>query len=200
MTKLLSVDQSLAKCAWFIWEDGKVINNGVIKTGSSSCKKKFPQVKYFDRVEEQIIYISTKLVDIACHHNVDKVVFEALSLGSMGNATRDLACLYGAAVARLCTSTTTKLLVRDITSIAPTALKSFAREFINEADRYDGKTAAGKPKLIKMDKKLMVKSAINAGVGQWADGWKMSGEHAGLDDVCDAYLLGRYYWDKLHDS
>jgi hypothetical protein len=89
-------------------------------------------------------------------------------------------------------SSKTYLFMEDIQKVAPTTLKKFARGFLPEAEQFDGMTKAGKPKLVKMDKKLMVKAARCAGADHLLEGLKMSGEKAGLDDVSDAYLLGLY--------
>ncbi|MDB4312255.1 hypothetical protein N9937_02370, partial [bacterium] len=152
---MISIDQSLGKCAWTLWEDGKPINSGIFKSGNSKVKNRIDTVTYFDTLEEQIHYLCDCIYKLVCQTGADKMVFEALSFASIGNATRDLAQLFGAIIERLISCA--GICVEDIYKVAPTSLKSFARELLPEDERFDGKLSTGKPKKVKMDKKLMVK-------------------------------------------
>ena len=198
MTNVVSIDQSLGKCAWTLWEGGKARESGILKSGNSKVKGKIKGVTYFDTLEDQTHYLASELVKIFLVNNCSIAVFEALSFGSAGNATRDLAQLFGALIERLMTSG--GIVTEDIHKVAPTALKAFARNFLPEADQYDGFTKAGKPKLVKMDKKLMVRAASAAGGDPFLKGLKMSGKDAGLDDAADSFLLGLYYFEKLNGN
>lgn len=192
MTNLMSVDQSLSKCACTIWgKDGEAKQLVIYKTGNSKVKNKLEGVSYFDTVEEQIKFITDSVSGLAEIHGIDTVIFEALSFGSIGNATRDLAQLFGALIDRLNAGNGVPL--EQIHKLPPTTLKSFARRLLPEDEQFQGKTAANKPKYVKMDKKLMVKSAQGAGGADLLEGLKMSGKNAGLDDAADSYLLGLYY-------
>jgi hypothetical protein len=195
MTNVLSVDQSLGKCAWTIWSKGEALESGIFKSGNAKVKTKYEGVTYFDTTEEQIHFLASELHSVVNGWGASEVIFESLSFGSVGNATRDLACLYGALVERLIS--TSGIDVNNIYKVTPTTLKAFARKFLPEDEQFDGFTKAGKPKLVKMDKKKMVEAAIHAGGSPFLEGLKMSGKSAGLDDAADSFLLGLYFHKKL---
>ena len=93
--KLMSVDQSLSHCAVVIFDDGVPVYREMIRTGSNNSKsKKNKDVIYFDNVHEQIRFIVGRILTLAEEHRIDKYVMEALSLSSIGSATRDLAGLF----------------------------------------------------------------------------------------------------------
>ena len=190
MTKFLSLDQSLSKCAWMVWEDGKIIDYGVWRTGSSSVKIKKKGVEYFDKTEEQIEYVCEQLLLLVESVCPDHIVLEALSFGSVGNATRDLAGLfftlkYAVEVDEYC-----YLTYEDWTAYAPTSLKSFARDYLKEEDQTETSEKTGKSKKVKMDKKLMVKAARNCEGEGFLSEYNYS---SGLDDLADAYWAGKKF-------
>lgn len=182
MTKILGIDQSLSKCAFCMMEDGQVHMFDLSKTGASKVKTKRKDTNYYDCLHDQIKQICEDLKDNVNYFKPDKVVFEALSFGSVGDATRNLACLYGAM--------RNTLLVMgfegEVTEVAPTSLKSYAHHFVHEDLKWDGCTKAGKPKKVKMDKKLMVSAAREVNGQDFLSGYNYS---TGLDDLVDAYFL-----------
>lgn len=189
---ILGIDQSLAKCALVLMKDRKPIKNFVIKTGKSSAKTKRQKVHYYDTLQGQIHHICRVINNfIKSHEPLDKIVFESLSFGSAGNATRDLACLYGAIRESLILNGIDEDTL--IEEVAPTSVKTFARELLDEQDKYEkddkGKVVllkSKKPKKIKMDKKLMVKAVRNEFGEDYLEGYNYS---TGLDDLADATIL-----------
>lgn len=191
--RLIAIDQSLAKCAWTVFEDKEVIAKGIIKTGAKTVKKKYEGVAYFDTPEEQIKFICDCVSGIAAKFLVKEVVFEGLSFGSAGNATRNLAGLYFSLCDRLMTQ---RMINRSsIYSVAPTALKAFSRRLLPEDEQ---KTPTGKG--VKMDKKMMIRVVDVLEGEEYLSPFKMSGKDVGKDDLADSYLLGKYYWEEIRGS
>lgn len=80
--KLLSIDQSLTNCACILWEDGNMIDHFVVQTPKD--------MDTHIRIYTIVNAISYYLED----NNVDKVVLEGLSFGSISTSVRMLAGLY----------------------------------------------------------------------------------------------------------
>ena len=78
-----------------------------------------------------------------------------------------------------------------VTEVAPTSLKSYAHTFLKENEKWDGCTKAGKPKKVKMDKKLMVSSVRNIYGNIYLSEYNYS---TGLDDLADATFLAHKTW------
>ncbi len=168
-----------------------VIDYTLSKTGNSKVKTKRKDATYYDTLEEQIHHICNDVCTFVETYSPDVIVFESLSFGSAGNSSRDLACLYGAI---------RETLIRDglaegktITSYAPTALKSFARDLLKPEDQVernpDGSIVmlkSKKEKKVKMDKKLMVKAVREVFGQEYLASYNYS---TGLDDLADATLL-----------
>lgn len=198
--KWISVDQSLSHCAIVVWDDGKVIDREMVRTGSNSSKgPKKPTVVYFDTVTEQIYHIACALFQQVKKHGAEFYVMEALSFGSVGNATRDLAGLFY--VIQVMLYDAGLLRVDEMHSIAPTSVKSFARHFLlpedqveykKKVDKKTGKEVQSKAKNA-MKKPAMVKACEQAMPG-WLDGITLE---AGKADYADAYFIGRCYWEAL---
>ncbi len=193
MIKDLGIDQSLSKCAFTCMVDGKPIKLALSKTGNSKVKTKRKDATYYDTLQEQIHHICTDLYSQVQEFQPDRITFEALSFGSSGNASRDLACLYGAL--REC------LLVNfnsiPVYETAPTALKSYARDFLKEDRQVDGFLKSGKPAKMKMDKKLMVE-AVKEKFGQdYLAGYNYS---TGLDDLADSTWLAHKTWSTYGEK
>lgn len=187
--RVLGIDQSLSKAAIIHMVDREVVEHSLLKTGSAGVKTKRKDTHYFDDLHQQIHFIVNGIIEEVKYFKPDVIVFEALSFGSVGNATRNLAELYGAIRDRL---------MLDYPEIpvheyAPTSLKSFAKDYLKEEDQVEkdssGKVvllASKKPKKIKMDKKMMVK-AVREYYGQ--DYLKDYNYSSGLDDLADATFL-----------
>lgn len=188
VTKILSIDQSLAKCAFTVFENGEVIHKELAKTGSNDSKTKKVDVEYFKTVEEQVHEICVVLERLLNLYKPEKIIFEALSFGSAGNATRNLAQLFGAMNETIMRRMEYER--SDIVSYAPTSLKAFARKLLPEEEQtVEGKDKR-KPKLVPMDKKLMVRAAEQVVGQEYFKGYNFS---TGKDDLADSYLLGYKY-------
>ena len=185
----LGIDQSLSKCAFTLLDNGDPVSHYLSKTGASKVKGKRPDTTYYDSLHDQIHHICLDLIKQVELHNPDTITFEALSFASVGDATRNLAALYGAMRETLI-SIGYKGIVREV---PPTTLKSYAHSFLSEDRKFDGITAAKKPKKVKMDKKLMVESVRNIYGDKYLSGYNYS---SGLDDLTDATLLAHITWSK----
>ena len=163
-------------------EDNVPTNHFLSKTGASKVKTKRKDVVYYDTLQEQIHHICTDMLHQVGVTYPDVIVFEALSFASIGSATRDLASLYGALrEVLMCNCPDIEVL-----EIAPTSLKSYAHTFLKEERKWDGCTKAGKPKKIKMDKKLVVEAVRELYGEDYLKGYNYS---TGLDDLADATFL-----------
>ncbi len=185
----LGIDQSLSKCAFTLLEDGVPTSHFLSKTGASKVKGKRPDTTYYDCLHDQIHHICLDLIKQVEQHNPDTITFEALSFASVGDVTRSLASLYGAMRETLI-SIGYDGIVREI---PPTTLKSYAHNFLDEDRKYEGLTAAKKPKKVKMDKKLMVEAVRNIYGDSYLSKYNYS---SGLDDLADSTFLAHLTWSK----
>ena len=191
--KVLGIDQSLSKCAFICIEDGEVIYKSLSKTGASKVKTKRKDTTYYDQLDQQIHHICVDLENTIDTLYPDKIVFEALSFGSVGDATRNLACLFGAMK---------ETIIRtgwegEVLEVAPTSLKSYAHQFLKEDRKYDGVTATKKPKKVKMDKKLMVEAGRELNGQDFLSEYNYS---TGLDDLNDAFFLAHKVYNEKKSS
>lgn len=187
--KILGIDQSLSKCAFVQMVDGRPIKQYLSKTGASKVKGKRKDTHYYDTLEEQIHHVCLDMCEQVESFKPDYITFEALSFASVGDATRNLASLKGA----MCEVLIMKGYDCVVSEIPPTSLKSYAHTFLNEDDKWDGLTAANKPKKVKMDKKLMVKAVKELFGEDYLSGYNYS---TGLDDLADATFLAHLTWSK----
>lgn len=199
---LMSVDQSLSHCAVVIWRDGTPVYREMIRTGSTKSKgKQQKDVVYFDTVYEQIEHICDRIVELVCEHDVDDYVMEALSLGSIGSATRDLAGLFYSIAISIARDGNNMLGYNNIHTVAPTSVKSFARgllpaeEQLVRKEKLDKKTKAMLVSWakVKMEKSHMVR-AVDCDFPGWLDGLTLA---AGKADYADAYLIGKKFLEDL---
>uniref|UniRef100_A0AAU8GIT7 RuvC-like Holliday junction resolvase n=1 Tax=Salmonella phage vB_SEnST11_KE23 TaxID=3161174 RepID=A0AAU8GIT7_9CAUD len=198
--KLMSVDQSLSHCAVVIWEHGVPVYREMIRTGSTSSKgKRNKDVVYFDTVYEQIRYIVGRIITLADQYRVNCYVMEALSLGSIGSATRDLAGLFHCIVYALYQFGI--LGYCAIHTVAPTSVKSFARTLLPKEEQFVVKEKVDKKSgkkvystgPVKMEKSHMVR-AVDCDMPGWLDGLTLA---AGKADYADAYLIGKKFLEGL---
>lgn len=189
--RILTIDQSMASCAYVVLEDETPIFKEVLHT-TGSDKPKDWQVK-FDNPVEQMDYISKKILGVANSFDVEHVVMESLSFGSAGNATRDLAGLF------FCIQLT---LFRDgnygmdqLHTIAPTSAKSWAWNFLPEDMQSVPNEKGTKMNKRKMGKDEMVIVANRLYPG-FLDGYNKTGKSGGLTDLADAILIGRAWRAK----
>lgn len=204
--KFLSVDQSLSHCAVVVWDEGVPVYREMIRTGSTSSKgKQKPDVMYFDTVYEQIDYICSRITEIVEEYEiVDEFVMEALSFGSTGNATRDLAGLFYCIVLSLVNSGNNWLEWHNIHTVAPTSVKSYARGLLPEEERTIVKEKVDKKTgkkvystgQVKMEKSHMVR-AVDCDMPGWLDGITLA---AGKADYADAYLIGKKFLEDLSEK
>lgn len=180
--KVLGIDQSLSKCGFCFMVDGVPVSFDLSKTGAAKVKTKRKDTNYYENLCDQIHHICVDLEGHVSEFQPDKIVFEALSFGSVGDATRNLAALMGALRETIIRSEWEG----EVTEIAPTSLKTYAHRFLPEDLKWDGATKAGKPKKVKMDKKMMVTAAREINGQDFLSGYNYS---TGLDDLTDAYFL-----------
>lgn len=192
MRNVLSIDQSLAKCAVVVWNDNIPVFWDVFKSGGIECKKKLKSVTYFEKEVDKIDFISDNIISVVNEYNVEKVILEGLALNAVGNATRSLAGLYYVLLYKL--KQLDLVEPEDIVVISPTQVKSKARllmENNGELETINDKGKAKKSK-IKMDKQIMI-SIAEQYWPQVLDGYKNSGENAGKEDLSDACLIYNAY-------
>ena len=198
--KLMSVDQSLSHCAVVIFDDGVPVYREMIRTGSNNSKsKKNKDVIYFDNVHEQIRFVVGRILTLAEEHRIDKYVMEALSLSSIGSATRDLAGLFYCIVYGLYQSAI--LGYQAIHTVAPTSVKAYARALLPESERTVVKEKVDKKTgkkvystgQVKMEKSHMVR-AVDCDFPGWLDGMTLA---AGKADYADAYLIGKKFLEDI---
>ena len=196
MSTLVSVDQSLSHCAIVVFKDGVVIDRRMVRTGSTSSKgTRKASVQYFDTVTEQIYHVACGIYHAIVDHKADDFVMEALSFGSAGNATRDLAGLFYAVQVLLFSDGIFGM--GAMHTVAPTSVKAFARDFLPLEDqkitkeRVDKKTGKKVYSSVKnpMKKPQMVEACEMAMPG-WLDGLTLE---AGKADYADAYFIGRCF-------
>lgn len=194
MSRLISIDQSLSKTALVEWVDGEPVARYVFKSGSEDSKKHLATVAYFKTVDEQMEYLTGKMLERIEEFEPEHITMEGLAFGSVGNATRDLAGLY--------------YLMRNafyqagydwkqMSATPPISAKSVAREFLPVAlqtvPKPNGKKGMNK---VKMEKPLMIAAVPEK--HRWLyEGYGLSGMKAGKDDIADAYWLGVYYQQKI---
>lgn len=153
--RILSIDQSLTHCAWIVWEDNLIYDYGVISTTN------------IDKDHIRIMKIIEQLNNIILDNNVEVVVLESLSFGSISTSVRVLAGLY---YNILILSEINNLEYQDLT---PTSIKKFA-------------TGSGKAKKQDMWKALPdnIKTKFEKTHKTIA---------SGKYDLADAYHIGNMY-------
>ncbi|ULG01754.1 hypothetical protein phiA047_0023 [Aeromonas phage phiA047] len=192
MRNVLSIDQSLAKCAVVVWNDNTPIFWEVFKSGGIECKKKLKSVTYFEKEVDKIDFISDNIISVVNEYNIEKVILEGLALNAVGNATRSLAGLYYVLLHKL--KQLDLVEPENIVVISPTQVKSKARLLMENNGELETINDKGKTKKskIKMDKQVMI-SIAEQHWPQVLDGYKNSGENAGKEDLSDACLIYNAY-------
>lgn len=192
MRNVLSIDQSLAKCAVVVWNDNVPVFWDVFKSGGIECKKKLKSVTYFEKEVDKIDFISDNIISVVNEYNVEKVILEGLALNAVGNATRSLAGLYYVLLHKL--KQLDLVEPENIVVISPTQVKSKARVLMENNGELETINDKGKTKKskIKMDKQVMI-SIAEQHWPQVLDGYKNSGENAGKEDLSDACLIYNAY-------
>lgn len=192
MINVLSIDQSISKCAVVVWNDNVPIFWDVFKSGGIECKKKLKSVTYFEKEVDKIDFISDNIISVVNEYNVEKVILEGLALNAVGNATRSLAGLYYVLLYKL--KQLDFVEPEDVVVISPTQVKSKARLLMENNGEVEITNEKGKIKKskIKMDKPTMI-SIAEQYWPQVLDGYKNSGEKAGKEDLADSCLIYNAY-------
>lgn len=196
--RILALDQSFSNCAVVVFECNsnekmEIIHKEVIKTGSDSSKaKKRSDTVYFPTKIEQLYFIIIKLLGIVHHYKIDKFVMESLSFSSVGNQTRDLAGLFFTLQFALIFR---GFNLDNIHTLAPTAIKSWARNVLPEEER-EAISETGKKTKVKMDKKMMVK-AVDILYPTELDNYTVV---SGKQDLADAIIIGSYFHEMFNNN
>lgn len=169
--------------------DGEPVGHVLSKTGSNKTKTRRKDAVYYDNLTEQIHHICDDLVKVVRSFEPDIITFEALSFGSIGNATRDLSVLMGGLRETLIVNFPNI----PVTEVAPTSLKTYARDFLKEESKWEGVLKTGKPKKCKMDKKKVVEAVKELYGQHYLKGYNYS---TGLDDLADATFLAHRTWSN----
>ncbi len=187
MMRDLGVDESLSKCAFSFVVGGVRVDRQLSKTGALKVGAKKRGTTYYGCLHKQIHHICLDLVDHVGEFQPDRITFESLSFGSMGDATRNLAGLFGAMRETLMVN------FPDIPvyEYAPTSIKSYARDYLKDERQHEGYLATGKPKKVKMDKKMMVEAVKELYGQDYLKGYNYS---TGLDDLADSTWLAHKTW------
>lgn len=188
--KLLSIDQSMASCACVIFDNGEPIFKEVMKTTGSSNAKDWQM--YFENPAEQMEYISGRILELCVSFEVEHIVLESLSFGSAGNATRDLAGLFFCIQLTLLRSGYT---MQNIHTVAPTSVKSWARDKLPGEEQEVMNDKGTKMVKIKMGKDEMMKVCESL-QPDFLKGYTKSGKNGGATDLADAFLIGRCYLER----
>ena len=157
--KVLSIDQSLNSTGYCIWENGLLYDYFVIQTSRDS-----------DEVVRLAQIIDTLKKTIK-EENIEEVVVEGLSFGSVSNSVRTLAGLFYS-IQLLCYYSNIPFY-----EVPPTSVKKFA---------------TGSGRAVKKD----MKKALPENIAE-----KFEKTHktivSGLYDLVDAYFIGKYYYEKI---
>jgi hypothetical protein len=186
--RLISVDQSTSHCAVIFWEDERPIEKRIIKTGSTHSKTKSKGVQYFPIITQQIDFVCSELCTYVYEFSPDYFVYESPAMGSYGDAKATLLTLFRAIKETLIEKT--NLTDGQISSYTPTAVKSFARQFLPEEEQV----VNGKKR--KMEKKDMVK-ACELTENNFLEGLTLS---QGKADYADAYFIGLKFINEYKEG
>lgn len=192
MTKFISVDQSMASCAVTYWIDGTPVDKKIFKTGSSwSTAKQKDDVVYLPIITQQIDYIVSSIYNEALAFEAEYVILEGAALSGFGSAVAVLKTLARAV------EETFKFHGFDMNkyvTITPTALKSYARNFLPEDEQTGGVLKSGKLAKIKMDKNLMYRACKLTAPEGWLDKNSVSN---GGGDLADSFWLGHKTYHEV---
>lgn len=156
--RILSIDQSLTNCAYIIWEDGLVYDFGVLHTTNK------------DKEAVRIMYLIDNLAKIIKEENIEVIILEGLSLGSISNSVRVLAGLFYSI------QILGERLGVPVIEFSPKTIKKFA-------------TGSGKAKKPEMWSALPQKIQE-----KFTD--KVKTISSGKYDLADAYFIGKFYLEN----
>ncbi|AFH21128.1 hypothetical protein CL97_gp244 [Cronobacter phage CR9] len=195
--RLLSIDQSMASCAYVVLDDGVPIFKEVLHTTGSEKKagSSSEWCLFFKHPAEQIAYISRKIADVCESFEVEHIVLESLSFGSAGNATRDLAGLFFGIQLTLLRDGYS---MDNIHTIAPTSVKSWARKWLPGEEQEVPNAKGTKMDKVKMGKDEMMRVCEILHPG-FLKGYNKSGKNGGATDLADAILIGGCFLERNGD-
>lgn len=194
--RLLTIDQSMASCAYVVLDQGEPIFKEVLHTTGSKKKSSTGTASewclYFEHPAEQIAYISQKIADVCESFKVDHIVLESLSFGSAGNATRDLAGLFFGIQLTLLREGYS---MEQIHTVAPTSVKSWARKWLPGEEQEVMNEKGTKMDKVKMGKNEMMRVCEILHPG-FLKGYTKSGRNGGATDLADAILIGGCFLER----
>ena len=204
--KIFANDQSYSNFAIVVFEDNVPIDRLVLHTGANNDTNKDKLFgKYFDTVQDQLMYVKQGYKDFFIKHQPDKLIFEGLAFGAKGDRVFQLGGLFYHITTSLCEEG--MLSSEDIVTITPTEVKATARKDLPEADQVardkQGEVIylkSKKAKLNPMKEKKWVKKALENTEHSWLlEGYTTSSKrvHTGAHDIPDAYYIGKAYIGKL---
>lgn len=166
MGNIMSVDQSLTCTGVCIFSSsGKLLHFECVKTTNENT------------IIERISIISTRIVELYVDNKCVDIVFEQLSYGSMGDATRNLAGLLFTIETKLFE----QLGLDEITKLPPTSVKKFACGFGGSTKR-------------KITKKDMMDALPEDTYNAFYNAGYLRSK--GLADLADAYYIGKLHLDN----
>lgn len=206
--KNISIDQSFSNFAYVVFgEDGKPESSGVLHTGArvpGNLDKQYG--KYFDTVQEQLVYLESEFSKIIADNQPCRLIFEGLAFGAKGDRVFSLGGLFYHVTTTLITKGLVKL--EDVVTVPPTSVKKVARDRLIGDEQFekdkDGNVVylkSKKPKLKKMDKNDMLKALCNTEDKWIVEGFSSSSKKVptGLKDIPDAYFIGKAFLEKKLD-
>jgi len=122
--------------------------------------------------------ISSRIVELYIKHKCVDIVFEQLSYGSMGDATRNLAGLLFTIETKLFE----QLGLDELTKLPPTSVKKFAVGYGGSMTR-------------KVTKKDMMDALPEDTYSAFYDAGYLRSK--GLADLADAYFIGKLHLDNI---
>lgn len=156
----IGIDQSYTSTGYYVCDGDKTLEFGAFKTSKDK-----------DDIYGRVGDIAGFLVELCGKYPDSIITMEGLAFGIRGNATRNLAGLQFVIIDRM-----KHFLNKDLSIIAPTALKKFATGFGGSSKQ-------------KVTKKMMIEAVPTEICDLFKVKYKLS---TGLADVTDAYFLAKY--------
>lgn len=200
--KIFANDQSYSNFAIVVFEDEKPIDRLVLHTGANNATNKDKLFgKYFDTIQEQLMYVKQEYKKFFLKHQPDKLIFEGLAFGAKGDRVFQLGGLFYHITTSLCEEGV--ISAKDIITITPKEVKASARNDLPKEDQVakdkQGKVIhlkSKKEKLNPMKEKKWIKKALENTEHSWLlEGYTTSSKrvHTGAHDIPDAYYIGKAY-------
>lgn len=206
MSIIFANDQSYTNFAVVVFKDEEPIDREVFHTGAINPSNKGKLFgEYFNTVQEQLIYVTSKYQELFDKYQPEKLIFEGLAFGAKGDRVFQLGGLFFHITTSLCEDGL--MSPSNIITITPKEVKAKAREDLIGNDQYSTDKQGNveylvtkKPRLNPMKEKKWVKKALCNTKDAWLiDGYTTSSNkiHTGAHDIPDAYYIGKAYLAKL---